>query len=140
VRIILLAAAAVLFAGCASASGSDASKKRSPYHDLGPITAVPVRLKSGFGTGIQGFVISGSVVNRQAADMPCTNAVFAIAIGEKLRAPVGGYCTRASIRPNESAAFSMTFPMLPREQPVLRLEHPDGTYETADLAIPAGQP
>jgi hypothetical protein len=141
VRAVILAAiVALVSASCSAANSSDDSgKKLSQYHDLAALVAVPVRLKSGFGTGIQGFIISGSVFNHETIDMPCTNAVFSIMIGKKQRAPVGGYCTRGRIPPNEAAEFSMTFPMLPSENPSLRLDHPDGTYETADLAIPPPQ-
>jgi len=140
VRAIVIAAIVALLSACSSAaSGDDSGKKVSRYHDLAALVAVPVRLKSGFGTGIQGFIISGSVFNHETIDMPCTNAVFSIMIGKKQRAPVGGYCTRGRIPPNEAAEFSMTFPMLTSENPSLRLDHPDGTYETADLAIPPPQ-
>ena len=139
-RAFLLAAGIAAITGCSSANGGTASEKKlSQYHDLAALVAVPVRVKSGFGTGIQGFVISGSVVNRSATEMPCTDAMFSIVVGTKQRAPVGGYCTRAKIPPNEAAEFSMTFPMLPSENPLLRLDHPDGTYESADLAIPPPQ-
>lgn len=140
-RALVAIVIAGLLAGCGSASGSggDSGKKMSAHHDLAALVAVPVRIKSGFGTGIQGFTISGSVVNHETVDLACTNAVFSVVVGKTQRAPVGGFCTRGKISPNEAAEFSMTFPMLPSENPVLRYDHTDGTYESTDLAIPPPQ-
>lgn len=51
-------------------------------------------------------------------------------------APVKQYCDVPSIGPKDSGYFSATFSTRETENLQLRFEHPDGSYEIHDLAVP----
>lgn len=128
--------AAVLLTGCSSANGADGGKQ-ADHQDLAALVAVPVHVRSGVvGGGIQGLRVNGSVINHESVRMACEPAMFELVTGSTQRHAVSGYCTRPTIDPNEAAEFSVTFPALSNEASSLRLDHPDGTYELKELAIP----
>lgn len=132
----LCALAIVLLAGCNSASGAD-NGKLVDHQDLAAIVAVPVHVKAGVvGGGIQGLTVNGSVINHESVTMACEPAMFELVSGSTRRHAVSGYCNSPTIEPNGATEFSVTFPALSNEASSLRLDHPDGTYELKDLAIP----
>lgn len=130
------ALAVVLLTACSSAHGADGAKL-ADHQDLAALVAVPAHVKSGVvGGGIQGLTVSGSVINHESVTMACEPAMFELVTGSTRRHAVSGYCSRPTIDPGEGTEFTVTFPALSNEASSLRLDHPDGTYELKELAIP----
>jgi hypothetical protein len=128
--------AVVLLSGCVSANGSNG--KEVDHQDLGGLVAMPVSMRSGMITKLPviGLTVSGSLINHESVTLTCSPAMFELVSANSDRHPLSGYCAQPRVKPNEATEFSVTFPAFSNEGTSLRLNHPDGTYELKDLAIP----
>lgn len=123
----------------AACSGGSTQKARLAAHDdLSAVQAVQRSERNGkSGAPVNVVFVSGTITNPGSSALRCSaNAFLLVDPKGNAVAPARQWCDVPAIAPKQSAFFSATFPATATDNLQLRYEHPDGSYEVHDLAIP----
>jgi hypothetical protein len=135
VRRLCAVVFALAVAGC---WGGGAHARVAAHDDLSAIQAIPVQLRNGgSGAPVSGVNVTGTITNSGSKPLRCTAIAFLL-VDDRGNAvsPSSQFCEVQILAPNDSAYFNATFPTQETDNLQLRFEHPDGSYETHDLAVP----